>query len=128
MASQDTADEENLEGLESASQGVTAMRGQNADTARANNSTAVWRCTACDGPDLYRNLSGDWVCADCGGQDYYRVNEQTWRHMGFGTCMYFPEGQQPSPPWLRASAAASSASPDRPSDPPSRAPPPEHAW
>ena len=123
----ETADEEDWDGTESASQRSSAIQGHTASTAEYSAATpaagvfaAAWRCTTCDSPDLHRNSSGDWVCSGCGGLDYYRVNEQTWRRTGHGTWMYFPEGQEPPPPWLRAPTPVA---PERTPGPPSSAPP-----
>ena len=55
-----------------------------------------------------------------GSRDYYRVGEQTWRRTGHGTWMYFPEGQEPLPPWTRA---AETVAPPAPTGPPPSAPP-----
>ena len=105
MAAADAAaaDEEVLNGLESASQRGTSIQGHTASAAR---SAPLWRCAVCDGPELHRTLDGNWTCSDCGSLDYYRVSGQTWRRTGFGTWMFFPEGQEPPPPWLRAAVPA----------------------
>ena len=115
-------------GAETASQTPSAIPGHGEEDAAHGSSrlaAIVWRCALCDGPDLQRLASGDWVCSGCGSRDYYRVSEQTWRHTGHGTWMYFPQGQEPLPPWTRASENAQPmASPGQPSTAP---PSPEQA-
>ena len=104
------AEEQDLNGLESASQRGTSIQGH---AATVVHSAPVWRCAVCDSPNLQRLLDGNWSCADCGSLDYYRVSEQTWRRTGFGTWMFFPEGQEPPPPWLRATVTAETADSDQ---------------
>ena len=104
------AEEQDLNGFESASQRGTSIQGH---SAAAVQPAPVWRCAVCDSPNLQRLLDGNWSCADCGSLDYYRVSEQTWRRTGFGTWMFFPEGQEPPPPWLRATVTAETADSDQ---------------
>ena len=113
--------DEDWKGLESLSQRLSAITGHSEEAAHHSSyAAAAWRCAACDSPDLHRISSGDWVCSGCGSRDYYRVGEQTWRRTRHGTWMYFPEGQEPLPPWTRAAETAASPAP---TGPPPSAPP-----
>ena len=104
------AEDLDLDGVESASQGVRSIQGHSTAAAAATSAPS-WRCAVCGGPSLHGTVDGNWTCSDCGSLDYDRVNEQTWRRTSFGTWMFFSKGQAPPPPWLRATAPDPQSSP-----------------
>ena len=81
------AEDLDLDGVESASQGVRSIQGHSTAAAAATSAPS-WRCAVCGGPSLHGTVDGNWTCSDCGSLDYYRVNEQTWRHTSFGTWIF----------------------------------------